>query len=54
MKAKTVIEKDVDFMIEAGLLDTIEFSANCVLFTTIPACHCSSCDGSLNLDANPS
>jgi len=43
-KAKTVIEKVADFMIEAGLFDTIEFSANCFLFTTIPACRCSSCD----------
>jgi len=34
MKAKTVIEKVADFMIEAGLFDTIEFSANCFLFTT--------------------
>ena len=34
MKAKTVIEKVADFMIEAGLFATIEFSANCFLFTT--------------------
>ena len=33
-KAKTVIEKVADFMIEAGLFGTIEFSANCFLFTT--------------------
>ena len=31
-------------MIEAGLSDTIEFSANCFLFTTIPACRRSSRD----------
>jgi len=43
-KAKTVVEKLADFMIETGLFDTIEFSANSFLFTTIPACRRSSRD----------
>ena len=29
-----MIEKVADFMIEAGLFDTLEFNANCFLFTT--------------------
>jgi len=33
-KAKTVIGKVADFIIEAGLFNTIEFNANCFLFTT--------------------
>jgi len=34
MKAKTVIEKAADFIIETGIFNSFKFGANCFLFTT--------------------